>query len=223
MAMTTTTKTRAKQGGAGGRGGLIAATKRSAIAARREKLATLGGLIRRRLATVVESFYDIGEALTKVLKGKLYAADGHASLEAWLTAERLLSGTQAKKLIAIVKNVPRDQALAVGQERAYALIALSAATAAPDSAAELIARGVVDGRPAAEAPVRAIAAAARAERAKAPQTAVAKARAKADAAVAKGVRAMLRAIGMRATTVSVERDAVRVVLPRAQVEKALKG
>jgi len=204
----------------GGSGKLIAATKRDALAARRKKLSTLGALIRRRLTTVVESFYDIGVALTEVLKSKLYAAGGHASLEAWLEAEGLLSFSQAKKLIAIVKSVPREQALAVGQERAYALIALSAATPEPDSATELIAHGVVDGQPAAKAPVRAIAAAAKGERAKAPKTAAAKAKAKADAAVEKTVRAMLRAGGLKATAVSVGRDEVRVVVPRRQVEKA---
>ncbi len=121
-----------------------------------------------------------------------------------------------------MKNVPREQALAVGQERAYALVALSAATPEPDSAAELIAHGVVAGQPAAMAPVRAIEAAAKVERAKAPKTAAAKAKAKADAAVEKTVRAMLRASGLKATAVSVGRDEVRVVVSRKQVEKALE-
>ena len=143
---------------------LITATRRDALAARRKKLASLGSLIRRRLATVVEGFYDIGVALTEILKGKLYAADGHASLEVYLDAEKLLSPSQARKLIDIVANVPREQALAVGQERAYALIAFARATPEPDSAAELIAGGEIDGQPAASASVRAITAAAKAQR-----------------------------------------------------------
>jgi len=58
---------------------------------------------------VVESFYDIGVALTEIARAKLYAADGHASLEAYLDAEKLLSPSQARKLIDIVKNIPRER------------------------------------------------------------------------------------------------------------------
>ncbi|MDO9018770.1 MAG: hypothetical protein Q8S73_40755 [Deltaproteobacteria bacterium] len=200
---------------------LIEATKRDALAARHKKLTSLSALIRRRLATVVESFYDIGVALTEIAKTKLYAADGHASLEAYLDAEKLLSVSQARKLIDIVKNIPRDQALAVGQERAYALIALSRATPEPDSAVDLIAQGEVDGQPAAKAPVRAITAAARAQREKAPKTPAAKARRKTEVALERGLRALLRAAGLSVTAVRISKDAVRVELPRAKVEKAL--
>lgn len=205
----------------GGRAKLITATKEAALAAQQKKLRSLEALIRRRLATVVESFYDVGEALAEVLRRKLYAAAGHASLEAWLKATRLLSITQAMKLMAIAKHVPREQALAAGQERAYALIALASATPEPDSAAELIERGTIEGQPAAQAPVRAIVAEAKAQRAKEPPTPAAKRKAKADGAVERGVRAILREGGVTATEVRVGRDAVRVVLSRAQVERAL--
>ena len=200
---------------------LIEATKRDALAARHKKLTSLSALIRRRLATVVESFYDIGVALTEIAKAKLYAAGGHASLEAYLDAEKLLSVSQARKLIDIVKNIPREQALAVGQERAYALIALSRATPEPDRAVDLIAQGEVDGQPAAKAPVRAITAAARAQREKAPKSPAAKARRKTEAALERGLRALLRAAGLSVTAVRISKDAVRVELPRAKVEKAL--
>jgi len=200
---------------------LIEATKRDALAARHKKLTSLSALIRRRLATVVESFYDIGVALTEIAKAKLYAAGGHASLEAYLDAEKLLSVSQARKLIDIVKNIPREQALAVGQERAYALIALSRATPEPDRAVDLIAQGEVDGQPAAKAPVRAITAAARAQREKAPKSPAAKARRKTEVALERGLRALLRAAGLSVTAVRISKDAVRVELPRAKVEKAL--
>ncbi|TAK22027.1 MAG: hypothetical protein EPO40_29030 [Myxococcaceae bacterium] len=212
---------KSKTGAGGGRAKLITATKEAALAEQKKRLKALEALIRRRLVTVVESFYDVGEALSEVLRRKLYAAAEHASLEAWLGATKLLSVTQAMKLLAIVKHVPREQALAAGQERAYALIALASATPEPDSAAELIERGTVEGQPAAQAPVRAIVAAAKAQRAKGPQTPAAKAKAKAEGAVERGVRAILRAGGVSATEVSVGREEVRVVLSRAQVEKAL--
>ena len=127
------------------------------------------------------------------------------------------------KLIAIVREVPREVALAAGPERSYALIGLAKATPEPDSAAELIASGTVAGQPAAKAPVRAITAAAKAERAKRPKTAAAKERDKADAALVKGVRALLRASGLGAAVVSVGGDEVRVVLTRKQAERAIAG
>jgi|GEM_PF-471549 len=207
---------------AGGRAKLIAATVEASQEARRKRLRALEALIRRRLATVVDSFYDVGESLAEVLREKLYAAGGHASLEVWVQATKLLSVTQAMKLLAIAKHVPREQALAAGFERAYALIALASATPEPDSAAALIEGGTVAGVPAAQAPVRAIVAAAKAQRAQTgAQTPAAKAKAKADGAIERGVRALLRAGGVTAKEVRVGRDAVTVVLSRAQVERAL--
>ena len=190
----------------GGEAKLIKATKALALEIHRKRLKALEGLIRRRLATVVESFYDIGEALTEILRRKLYAVGGHASLEAYLTATKLIGIAQVMKLIAIVREVPREVALAAGPERSYALIA----------------SGTVAGQPAAKAPVRAITAA-KAERAKRPKTAAAKERDKADAALVKGVRALLRASGLGAGVVSVGGDEVRVVLTREQAERAIAG
>ena len=202
-------------------GKLITATKALAAEANRKKLSALEALIRRRLATVVESFYDIGLALTEILKKKLYAVGGYASLEAYLAATKLISSAQAMKLIAIVREIPREVALAAGSERAYALIAFAKATPEPDTAAGLIASGTVGGQPAAKAPVRAIAAAAKAERAKQPKTGAAKARAADDAALMKGVKALLRAGGLGAAEVRVVRGVVRVALTREQAERAI--
>jgi len=211
----------AKAKGTGGGSKLIAATKEHALETQRTKLRALEALIRRRLATVVESFYDVGEALAEILKRKLYAVDEHTSLEAYLTATKLISIAQAMKLIAIVREIPREVALAAGSERAYALIAFAKATPEPDTAAGLIASGTVGGQPAAKAPVRAIAAAAKAERAKQPKTGAAKARAADDAALMKGVKALLRAGGLGAAEVRVVRGVVRVALTREQAERAI--
>ena len=206
----------------GGRSKLITATKALALEVHRKRLKTLEGLIRRRLATVVESFYDIGEALAEILKKKLYAVGGHPSLEAYLAATKVIGIAQAMKLIAIVREVPREAALAAGSERSYALIGLAKATPEPDSAAGLIASGTVAGQPAAKAPVRAITAAAKAERAKRPKTVAAKAREKSDAALAKGMRAVLREGGLGATEVRIVRDEVHVVWTRAHAERLIE-
>jgi hypothetical protein len=200
---------------------LIAATKEAARAAHEARFAELTALIRRRLATVVESFYDVGEALREITDKKLYATTGYTSVAAWVEGTRLMSSAQAEKLVAIVRNVPREAALRAGQERAYALVTLAAATPAPDSAAELLASGTVDGEPAAKASVRAIKAAAASARAKLPKSAAQRAKAKADAAVNQGLRALLRAAGLSTKAVRVSAGEVRVVLSRAAVEKAL--
>ncbi|MDB4930233.1 MAG: hypothetical protein JWM10_2717 [Myxococcaceae bacterium] len=216
---------RAKQPAASGSGAsrseLIVATKRAALAANTARLGVLTRLIRRRLAAVVESFYDVGEALREIADRKLYAATGHTSFGAWVEGTKLMSSAQAEKLLAIVRNVPREAALSAGQERAYALVLLAAATPAPDSAAELLADGVVDGQPAAKASVRAIKAAATAARKKAPTTPAAKAKAKADAAVERGLRALLRAAGLTPKVLRAGPAEVRVVLGRAAVERAI--
>ena len=203
---------------AAGSSRLIVATKAAAREARRKKLAALQRLIRRRLATVTESFYDVGVALREILEQKLYAAAGHASLGAYLGATKLLSLTLAEKLIAIVRQVPREDALAAGQERAFAMIALAAATPEADTAAELIAHGTVDGEPAKTASVRAIRAEAKAQAARHPKTKAQSAKTKADAAVDKGLRAWLKKGGLRPETVRVTGRAVHVTLTREQVE-----
>lgn len=204
-----------------GRTKLIVATKAAALAARRKQLAALERLIRRRLATVVESFYEVGVALREILEKKLYAVEGHASLADYLAATKLVSLTQAEKLIAIVRRVPREEAMAAGQERAYALIALADATPEPDTAAELIAHGTVAGAPAREAPVRAIRAAAKAQAQQRPKTKAQAEKAKADAAVDRGLRRWLKQGGLRPEAVRVTGRAVHVTLTREQVDALL--
>jgi hypothetical protein len=124
-----------------GAAGLIQQTKERALARNKARLAELLALIRRRMMEVVEGFYDIGEALREIVDHKLYGALDHASLGALLKAEGLVSLRQAAKLIAVVRKVPREQALLLGQERAYALVAYTGATPEPDSPAQLLAEG----------------------------------------------------------------------------------
>ena len=206
---------------AAGQSRLIVATKAAALEAHQKQLATLQRLIRRRLATAAESFYDIGVALREILEKKLYAAAGHASLAAYLTATKLVSVTQADKLIAIVRHIPREEAMAAGQERAFAMLALVAATPEPDTAAELIAHGTIGEEPANTASVRAIRAATKAQTAKHPKTPAQAAKAKAVAAVDKGLRGWLKRAGVRVQAVQVTAATVRLTLRRAEAEKLL--
>ena len=201
---------------------LIERTKAAALARNTARLAELVALIRRRMTDVVESFYDMGEALREVVEHKLYAAAGHASFKAFLAAERLLSARQAAKLIAVVRKVPREQALALGQERAYALVAYTDATPEADSPASLLRdSATVGAKPVATASLREIEDATRVVRATSakPKTAAARDREKTTAAIEKAVRAALRGAGFAKAEVTVGRDQVRVVLPRKAAER----
>ncbi|MFO0603249.1 MAG: hypothetical protein U0324_08750 [Polyangiales bacterium] len=203
---------------------LIERTKAAALERNRARLAELLGVVHRKMTAVVEGFYDVGEALREVLDKKLYAAAGHATFEAMLEAEGLMSPRQARKLIAVARKVPREQALGLGHERAYALLAYAEATAANDTVAAIVTSGVlVGGKPAAEASLREITAATRQVRAKAqgakPKTEAQRERERADAAVTRAVREALRAAGFGRAAVAVAGDEVRVVLSRAQAER----
>jgi len=206
---------------------LIEHTKRAALARNKARYAELVALIRRRMDAAVEAFYDIGEALREVLEKKLYAAEGHKSMAAFLAAEELLSYRQANKLIAVVRKVPRAQALTLGQEKAFALVAYTDATPDDDSAAGLLADDArVGEKPVTRASVREIQAATRAvnasERAKRPPTEARRAKEKADAALVKTVKAALREGGFARAAVTLKRDTVRIEVTRAQAERIAK-
>ncbi|WP_437736849.1 hypothetical protein [Sorangium sp. So ce1335] len=98
-------------------------------------------LIDRRKARIAEDFYEIGEALRELQRKKLYLALGHASFGDMLKARAIMGLTQAKKLIGIVAALPRDKALTLGPEKAYALTRYTAATPEVDTPAWLIDQG----------------------------------------------------------------------------------
>ena len=133
----------------------LAKTKADAV--KKKRLGELVALIKRRKDEVVESFYDIGEALREIVKHKLFAVAGHNSFEAFLKANALMSRTQAFKLIKVVESVPRTRAMKLGQERAFALVAYTDATPEKDSPESLVAdKKQIGGTAVSEAPVRAI-------------------------------------------------------------------
>jgi hypothetical protein len=207
-----------------GTGALIEQTKAAALARNTVRLAELVALIRRRMTGVVEGFYDIGEALREIVDKKLYAAAGHASMAAFLKTERLLSDRQASKLMAVVRKVPREQALSLGQEKAYALVSYTEATPELDSAGGLLASDAkVGGVAVTKASVRQIEAATRAVRASAkakrPPTEAERAQAKNDAALVKALRAALRDAGIERAQIELTQEHVRMELTRAQAER----
>lgn len=99
-------------------------------------------LIARRKARILEDFYDLGSALKELLDKKLYAALGYASFDELLAKREVLGRTQAYKLIAVVRELPRARAVDIGQERAYALVTVAAATPEADTAGSILTTGV---------------------------------------------------------------------------------
>ena len=110
------------------------------LAANKKRGTALLALIDRRKTRISLDFYDIGEALKELLDNMLYSAMGFDSFEQMLDARKVMGATQAFKLIRLVEGIPRDQALRLGQEKAYALVTYTAATPEQDVPAALVRR-----------------------------------------------------------------------------------
>ena len=203
---------------------LIVATRDAAKRARRARLSELVVLIRQKLGTVADAFYDVGLALSEIVDEKLYLAERHASFGAFLKAHRFLSRAQASKLIAITKEVPRAQALKLGVEKSYALVGYASATPEADSPSSLLAaKASFGGKTAAKTSKRSIEAATRAIRAKRPPT---KAAAERAAETAKLTRLLARALnktGLTGAAITRTRECFRAEWSLARVEKLARA
>ena len=198
------------------------AAAKKQLVANKKRGTRLLALIERRKTTITEDFYDIGEALKELLDHKLYGAMGYGSFEQMLEARKVMSPAQAYKLIRLVEGIPRDEALRLGQERAYALVTYTAATPAEDVPAALVRRNAkIDGKPLSQVSSRELLNAARAARAAVdrPLTLAARARQKADRALVKAARAMMKKAGVSRAVIKVKKDVVVVTVPRKTVEK----
>lgn len=146
--------TNAEGGGAGASKALVVAKRGDAG---RKRALDLFAYIQRRKARVVEDFFDIGQALHELQEKKLYAVLGYDNMRAMVEAEDLVSMTQATKLIAIARAYPREEALALGLERAYLLIRYAEVTPEVDSPRVLVETNAKIGRrPIRELPVSAL-------------------------------------------------------------------
>jgi hypothetical protein len=116
-----------------------AAQKSHAGATRAESLIAL---ILRRKQRITEDFFEIGEALREISRKKLFVPIGYESFDELLAKRGLMGPTQARKLIAIVDAYTRDQALALGLEKAFAVITYAAATPAREVPQLVLATGI---------------------------------------------------------------------------------
>lgn len=91
---------------------------------------------------ISEAFVDIGLAFVEIEKNALYKALGHATFGELLTERGVIGPSQAFKLMAIARALPKRHALALGTEKAYALVRYAKATAKIDFASQLVEKGV---------------------------------------------------------------------------------
>ena len=94
-------------------------------------------LIARRKREITEAFYDIGVALTFLKAKDVIRALGRKSFAEVCEKDAGLSASTAERLVRIVAAMTREQALAMGQTKATAMVNLAAATPEDDTAAGL--------------------------------------------------------------------------------------
>lgn len=99
-------------------------------------------LIARRLERIEEDFFEIGAALKELKEKKLFVAFGYRNFDALLSARIPIGRSQAYKLIAIAERVTREQAIELGEEKAYAIARLVATTPEADTVGSVLAKGV---------------------------------------------------------------------------------
>jgi hypothetical protein len=99
-------------------------------------------LIKRRRAEIADAFYDIGEALVRLKRREVVLALGYRTFAELCEKQVDISASQAERLIDIVQNMSREDAIAAGSTKAASLVALARATPTDDTPAELMAHGV---------------------------------------------------------------------------------
>ena len=134
---------------------LILGEGRRAHQAKQQAIArSLVAQIRRHLAMITELFFDIGEVLAVLRNNRMHLALGYGSFAELLERERLMSLSQASKLIVVAEKLPRENAMELGQERSFALISYARAAHPADGVQGLLTAGKVDGMPIQQVPVR---------------------------------------------------------------------
>jgi LmbE family N-acetylglucosaminyl deacetylase len=182
---------------------------RAAQAVEARRAEALIAAIARKRPRIATTFYDVAQHLDALRRANLHRALGYASFDAMLRARGLFSPTQARKLVAVARALPREVAQALGSERASAVVAYAAAVGG--DAAQLLAAGHRVGAVAlADATPRALREAARGARTPSPDTRAAQRTV--DARLRRVTR-WLHAQGLRGATVSHARGAVVVTLP----------
>lgn len=89
---------------------------------RQARAERLVGAVEEQREFLHEAFFDIGEALCALQDEALYVALGYPHLEGLIADRALLPRAQVHKLMAIVRTVPRSEALFLGPEKSYEIV-----------------------------------------------------------------------------------------------------
>lgn len=136
--------------------------------ARAEELLAKALALRERIS---RDFWDLGRVLVALRDERVHVPMGYERFDAMIDARLGLPRTLTWKLISVAEELSRSDATRLGQEKAYALIALARAIPEVENATELLQRDdVVAGGPVADATLRDLQSAVRAARPKAATT-----------------------------------------------------
>lgn len=94
--------------------------------------------IRKRSERMAEDAHAIGTSLRKLSEPSIYHALGYKTFVELVRGEKLMSKSQAYKLMAVADTYTKQQIKELGFEKAYALISYVEATPAPDLAVDLM-------------------------------------------------------------------------------------
>lgn len=178
-------------------------------------------LIHRKLQLIKETFYEIGEALSVLAETDVYRAMGHDSFEMLLEREKLFARSTAAQLVDISRTYTREQAIELGQSKAYALVRYAAATKTADSARQIVETGELDGRPLESLSAAEITQLRREASSRRPASRAQTPEEKAANAAARAWQASLRRAGARSAVVTVrERDGVLWLDARVRADQA---
>ena len=171
------------------------------------------------LARIERTFWEVGRVLVSIRDESLHRALGYDNLEV-LARERLgLSKTVAWKLLSVAEVLPRDEAVKLGQEKAYALIAY--ARAAPDQDPTVLIQedAAIAGKPLSETTVRDLEAATAAARPKRPLTLAAARQKREDRELLLALRERLRSVGIPKSAVEVGSQGFVITLSRPHARR----
>jgi hypothetical protein len=121
--------------------GALAKRAKAAAEGKRARLEAearaLLALIARRKAEIAEAFFDIGEALARLRAKEMLGALGRRSFAELCERDAGISATTGQRLVEVTLAMTREQAIAMGQKKAMAMVGLAEATPEGDTAAGL--------------------------------------------------------------------------------------
>lgn len=118
----------------------LVAKKKARLQAEAKQLIAL---VKRRRAEISEAFYDMGVALRRLKEPEMKLAIGYKTFDAFCKDTLGVAGEVAARLVDVVTAMTREEAIAAGQTRAFALVEVAQATPEADTPGQLLRRGRV--------------------------------------------------------------------------------